>query len=100
MSDFDPKELLRVSCIIWCYFQSDFQPYPTVNLNFPLFAFLLSHSLKLKSKQYSSQSKHFHREKKKPLYNVIKFCDTEVDNGCETIPLAHLQKGPCNDWYF
>ena len=24
---FDPKQLLRVSCILWCNFQSDFQPY-------------------------------------------------------------------------
>ena len=24
---FDPKQLSRVSCILWCYFQSDFQPY-------------------------------------------------------------------------
>ena len=43
-------------------------------------------------KQHSSQGKHFHREKKQLLYNVIKFCDTEADNGCETIPLAHATK--------
>ena len=24
---YDPKQLLRVSCILWCYFQSDFQLY-------------------------------------------------------------------------
>ena len=24
---FNPKQILRVSCILWCYFQNDFQPY-------------------------------------------------------------------------
>ena len=24
---FDPKQFLRVCCILWCYFQSNFQPY-------------------------------------------------------------------------
>ena len=24
---YDLKQLLRVSCILWCYFQSDFRPY-------------------------------------------------------------------------
>ena len=66
--------------------------YPIVDLNFYLLPSLLKLFFEMESKQYSSQGKHFHREKKHLLYNIIKFCETEADNGCEIIPLAHAIK--------
>ena len=47
----------------------------------------------MESKQYSSQGKHFRREKKHLLNNVQKFSGTEAENGYETILFVHATKG-------
>ena len=38
---FDPKQLLRVSCILRCYFQSDFQPY--IDLIYTKISYCIQH---------------------------------------------------------